>query len=166
MLVKIVDQVDQTLALVFENYKSLEEDSPSGMMDVSKPASGLAAPALAPAFQLYSLLHDVLSSEAQMKFCRYFQVAAKKRLRVQFAETDNLILSSNEVTQKDPVISYQKLKSLVSSIRNEIITDISIQNQNILPRYTSCLVCLHFFFSFIQVVIMLGFEILELMTGD
>ncbi|KAM5577095.1 hypothetical protein ABKV19_007774 [Rosa sericea] len=135
MLVKILDQVNQILAFVFENYKSLEEDSPSGMMNVSKPASGLAAPSLGPAFQLYSLLHDVLSPEAQMKLCRYFQVAAKKRLRVHFMETDNLILSSNEGTQKDPVTSYQRMNSLVSSIRNEILTDISIQNQNILPSF-------------------------------
>ncbi|XP_062011137.1 uncharacterized protein LOC133727557 [Rosa rugosa] len=135
MLVKILDQVNQILALVFENYKSLEEDSPSGMMNVSKPASGLAAPSLGPAFQLYSLLHDVLSPEVQMKLCRYFRVAAKKRLRVHFMETDKLILSSNEGTQKDPVTSYQRMNSLVSSIRNEILTDISIQNQNILPSF-------------------------------
>lgn len=137
MLVKILDQVNQTLALVFENYKSLEEDSPSGMMNIPKPASGLAAPALGPAFQLYSLLHDLLSPEAQMKLCRYFRVAAKKRLRMHFVETDNLILSSNDGTQNDSVTSYQRMNSLVSSIRNEILTDLSIQNQNILPRYPS-----------------------------
>nr|XP_011468515.1 PREDICTED: uncharacterized protein LOC101309103 [Fragaria vesca subsp. vesca] len=136
MLVKILDQVNQTLALVFENYKSLEEDSPSGMMNIPKPASGLAAPALGPAFQLYSLLHDfLLSPEAQMKLCRYFRVAAKKRLRMHFVETDNLILSSNDGTQNDSVTSYQRMNSLVSSIRNEILTDLRIQNQNILPSF-------------------------------
>lgn len=59
---------------MFENYKSLDESSPSGMIDVFGPATGLAAPALAPAVKLYALLHDILSSEAQLKFCRYFQV--------------------------------------------------------------------------------------------
>ncbi|XP_050385158.1 uncharacterized protein LOC126801747 [Argentina anserina] len=135
MLVKILDQVNQTLALVFENYKSLEEDSPSGMTNVFKPASGLVPPSLVPAIQLYSLLHDVLSPEAQMKLCRYFRVAAKKRLRGHFVETDNLFLSSNEGIHKDPITSYQKMNSLISSIRNEILTDISIQNQNILPCF-------------------------------
>lgn len=74
MLGDIEDQVKAILALVFENYKSLDESSASGMMDVFRPASGLVAPALAPAVKLYTLLHDVLSPEAQLKFCRYFQV--------------------------------------------------------------------------------------------
>lgn len=64
--------------MVFENYKSLDESSPSGMMEVFGPASGLVAPALAPAVKLYTLMHDILSPEAQLKFCRYFQVMDPK----------------------------------------------------------------------------------------
>ena len=74
MLADIEDQVKQVIALVFENYKSLDESLPSGVMDVFRPASELAAPALVPAIKLYILLHDILSPEAQLKFCRYFQV--------------------------------------------------------------------------------------------
>lgn len=74
ILGEISVQIEQTIALVFENYKSLDESSPSGMMDVLRPASGLVAPALAPALKLYALLHDILSPEAQLKQCRYFQV--------------------------------------------------------------------------------------------
>lgn len=68
------DQIEQILALVFENYKSLDESLPSGIMEVFKPATGLAAPALEPAVKLYTLLHDILSPEAQTTLCHYFQV--------------------------------------------------------------------------------------------
>lgn len=60
--------------MVFENYKSLDESSPSGIADTFAAATGFAAPALAPALKLYKLLNDILSSEAQLKLCRYFQV--------------------------------------------------------------------------------------------
>ena len=43
-------------------------------MDVFKPATGLAAPALEPAVKLYTLLHDILSPEAQTNLTHYFQV--------------------------------------------------------------------------------------------
>lgn len=74
ILGEVEGQIQEILVLVFENYKSLDEKAPSGMMDIFGPATGLAAPALAPTVKLYALLHDVLSSEAQLKFCRYFQV--------------------------------------------------------------------------------------------
>lgn len=68
------DQIEQIFSLVFENYKSLDESLPSGIMEVFKPATGLAAPALEPAVKLYTLLHDILSPEAQTALCHYFQV--------------------------------------------------------------------------------------------
>ena len=68
------DQIEQILSLVLENYKSLDESSFSGTMDVFKPATGIAAPALEPAVKLYTLLHDILSPEAQTNLCHYFQV--------------------------------------------------------------------------------------------
>lgn len=68
------DQIEQVLAQVFENYKSLDETSLSGVMEVFKPACGLAAPALEPAVKLFTLLHDILSPEAQNTLCHYFQV--------------------------------------------------------------------------------------------
>ncbi|XP_050206018.1 uncharacterized protein LOC126655767 isoform X2 [Mercurialis annua] len=137
ILGEVEDQIEQIFSLVFENYKSLDELAPSGMMDTFGPATGLAAPALAPAVKLYTLLHDVLSSEVQLKFCRYFQAAAKKRSRRHVAETDEFI-NSVEGTLMDPVMvstSYQKMKSLILSVRNEICTDIQIHNQNVLPSF-------------------------------
>ncbi|KAG8642828.1 hypothetical protein MANES_12G127600v8 [Manihot esculenta] len=137
ILGEVEDQIQEILVLVFENYKSLDEKAPSGMMDIFGAATGLAAPALAPTVKLYALLHDVLSSEAQLKFCRYFQAAAKKRSRRHMAETDEFI-SSNEGTLMDPLMlstSYQKMKHLILSMRNEIWTDIQIHNQHVLPSF-------------------------------
>lgn len=74
MLLEIKEQIEKILALVFENYKSLDESSPSGMVAVLGSASGFVAPALTRSVKIYSLLHDVLSSEAQLKLCRYLQV--------------------------------------------------------------------------------------------
>lgn len=68
------DQIERILALAFENYKSLDESSLSGIMEVFRPATGDAAPALEPAVKLYTLLHDVLSPEVQTALCHYFQV--------------------------------------------------------------------------------------------
>ncbi|BBH05756.1 hypothetical protein Prudu_017240 [Prunus dulcis] len=103
MLAKIEDQVKKTLASVFENYKSLEESSLSGMVDCFRPASGTAAPALAPAVQLYSLLYDILSPEA------------------------------SEISQIFPGRRTKEVKNALCRDRNEILTDIEIHKQGILP---------------------------------
>ncbi|TYH72274.1 hypothetical protein ES332_D05G242800v1 [Gossypium tomentosum] len=132
------DQIEQILSLVFENYKSLDESSLSGIMDVFKPATGLAAPALEPAVKLYSLLYDVLSPEAQKNLCHYFQAAARKRSRRHLAETDEFITTNNEPNFLDPVAmstAYQKMTSLCMNIKNEIFTDIEIHKQDILPSF-------------------------------
>lgn len=71
---EIEDQINEILALVFKNYKSLDESVPSGIMDVVKPATGLAALVLEPAVKLFTLLQDILSPEAQNKLYSYFQV--------------------------------------------------------------------------------------------
>lgn len=163
ILGEVDDQIQQILALLFENYKSLDESSLSGLKDVFGPPTGLAAPALAPAVKLYNLLHDILSSEAQSKLTRYFQVlqtffvlivpfglgcssdsvqmviqaAVKKRSRRHLAETDEFVLSKNEGTLMDPLVlstNYHKMKSLILNVRSEICTDIEIHNQHLLPR--------------------------------
>ncbi|XP_059642033.1 uncharacterized protein LOC132283986 [Cornus florida] len=138
ILGEVFDRLEQILALVFENYKSLDESSASGMVDVFRPATGVAAPALEPALKLYSLLHDILSSEAQRKLCGYFQNAAKKRSRRHLAETDEFVSNNNESILTDPVTlstAYQKMKSLCLSIKNEISRDIEIHNQQLLPSF-------------------------------
>ncbi|KAF5942663.1 hypothetical protein HYC85_020305 [Camellia sinensis] len=138
MLGEIEDQISQILALVFENYKSLDESAPSGIMDVFKPATGLAVPVLEPAVKLFTLLHDVLSPEAQTKLYSYFQAAAKKRSRRYLTEMDEFVSSNNEGILMDSVTistAYQKMKSLCLNIRNEIFTDIEIHNQHVLPSF-------------------------------
>ncbi|KAM7523795.1 hypothetical protein LguiA_013697 [Lonicera macranthoides] len=132
ILGEISVQIEQTIALVFENYKSLDESSPSGMMDVLRPASGLVAPALAPALKLYTLLYDILSPEAQLKQCSLnlplfevrisVQTAVKKRCRRHLAETDELLTSNSNNSTMDPVLlnlhhrSFVDLPNLSSSI--------------------------------------------------
>ncbi|KAJ0098152.1 hypothetical protein Patl1_28296 [Pistacia atlantica] len=137
ILGEIEDQVQQILALVFENYKSLDDLSPSGFTDIFGPAIGHAAPALEPAVKLYILLNDILGFEAQLKLTRYFQAAVKKRSRRHLKETDEFVLSNNEGMSNDHMAlstTYQKMKSLILNFRNEICTDIEIHSQDVLPR--------------------------------
>lgn len=132
------DQIEHILSLVFENYKSLDESALLGIMEVFKPACGLAAPALEPAVKLYTLLHDILSPEAQNTLCHYFQVAARKRSRRHLTETDEYISNNTEGTLMDNLTmstAYQKMKSLCTNFRNEILMDIEIHNQHILPSF-------------------------------
>nr|GLL48126.1 uncharacterized protein LOC109170389 [Ipomoea trifida] len=138
ILGEIEDQLEQIFALVFENYKLLDESAPSGLMDIFRPATGVAPPALEPAVKLYSLLHDILSPEVQNKLYSHFQAAAKKRSRRHLTDTDEYVSGNNEATLMDAVTvstAYQRMKSLCTNIRNEIFTDIEIHNQNILPSF-------------------------------
>jgi hypothetical protein len=68
------DRIKSLLAAVFENYKSLDEHSATGLSDIFGPISDCAAPALAPAVQIFSVLNDILSKEAQDILRSYLQV--------------------------------------------------------------------------------------------
>lgn len=69
-------QVASLLADVFQNYKSLDENSPTGLMvDMSGPVTETAAPALAPAVKVYTLLHDILTQDAQTILRNYLEVS-------------------------------------------------------------------------------------------
>ena len=158
MLAEIDEKVQHVLALIFENYKSLDESCFSGIKHVFEPPTGTPAPAIASAIKLYGLLNNLLSQEAQLSLCRYFQVnthththnlsiylllsfipvryymalqaALKKRSRIYFLETNDTLDKGIE-----DVTSYQKLKSLVLSLKKEISTDIAIHKSNVLPRF-------------------------------
>ncbi|KAJ3695853.1 hypothetical protein LUZ60_001230 [Juncus effusus] len=132
------EQIEQIVAMVFENYKSLDESVLSGMEEVYRPPSGVPAPALGPAVKLYNLLHDILSQEAQLKLCSYFQTAARKRMRRHLSETDEYISGNADVSLMDVVTfatAYKKMISLCSNTRDEIFTDIEIHNQHVLPSF-------------------------------
>ncbi|XP_071692886.1 uncharacterized protein [Rutidosis leptorrhynchoides] len=134
----IEEQVEEVVGLVFENYKSLDEQSASGIMDVFRPATGLVPPVLEHAVKLYKLTHDILSPEAQNKLYSYFQAAVKKRSRRHLTETDEYVSGNGEGILMDHVAvstAYQKMRSLCVNIRNEIFTDIEIHNSNILPSF-------------------------------
>ncbi|KAH0455216.1 hypothetical protein IEQ34_015248 [Dendrobium chrysotoxum] len=146
ILGEIEVQIEILLALVFENYKALDESLPSGIVEVFQSSTSTPAVALAPAINLYKLLHDILSPEAQLKLCSYFQVAAKKISRRQLSETDEFIESSIKGTSASsnggPMMetvtlntAYEKMKNLCLIIRNEIFTDIEINDQHVLPSF-------------------------------
>ncbi|KAL2316537.1 hypothetical protein Fmac_030413 [Flemingia macrophylla] len=125
-------QVESLLATVFENYKSLDENSTTGLTDHFGPAFDSASPALDPAVQVYTSLHDILSVEAQTILRNYLQTAARKRCRKHMMETDEFVSSTSEGYLMDTITistAYLKMKNLCVSIRNEIQADIKIHNQ-------------------------------------
>ncbi|XP_020590980.1 uncharacterized protein LOC110031897 [Phalaenopsis equestris] len=138
ILGEMKEQIDQVLSLVFENYKSLDESSFSGLVEVFGPPNGNPAPALAISVKLYTLIHDILSPEAQLMLCNYFQVGVKKRSRRHMLDTDEIFANSTEGTLLDVVgiaTTYQKMKSLCYDIVKEIRTDFEIYNHHILPSF-------------------------------
>ncbi|XP_059282074.1 uncharacterized protein LOC132035924 isoform X2 [Lycium ferocissimum] len=136
LLLDCETEVESLLASVFENYKSLDESCPTGLADMSAPIPETAAPALAPAVQIYTLLHDILAQDAQMTLRNYIQTAAAKRCRKHMIETDDFLSTNLEGFVMDSVTistAYAKMKNLCSNISNEIQADIKIHNQHILP---------------------------------
>lgn len=138
MLGLLSDQIEQTIALVFENYKSLDESSPSGLKDTSTPSSGFISPALKPALKLYTLLHDIQSPESQLQLCKYFQTAVRKILGRHLAETNEFVSTTTEKSTVDQIAystAYQKMKTLCLNFRSEIASDIKINNQRVIPSF-------------------------------
>lgn len=75
ILVEVEEQVQQLLCLTFENYKALDEASTSGLSETFSHPTGAVAPALVPAMKLFTLMHDILSVEAQCTLRNYFKVS-------------------------------------------------------------------------------------------
>ena len=68
-------QVESLLETLFENYKSLDENSPTGLADIFDSIPEVSAPALAPAVQVFTLLHDILAQDTQTMLRNYLQVS-------------------------------------------------------------------------------------------
>lgn len=75
ILVDCEDQIKKLLRETFENYKSLNEFSLTGLTDSFGPIVDSAAPALGPAVRLFGLLHDVLSPAGQDLLRNYLQAS-------------------------------------------------------------------------------------------
>jgi hypothetical protein len=75
LLADCEDQIKKLLHETFENYKSLDEFSQTGLTDLFGPIVDSAAPALGPAVRLFSLLHDVLSPTGQDLLRNYLQAS-------------------------------------------------------------------------------------------
>ncbi|KAB2610761.1 hypothetical protein D8674_018793 [Pyrus ussuriensis x Pyrus communis] len=136
ILLDCENQIESLLANVFENYKSLDEGSPTGFRSSFGPTPESAAPALAPAVQVYMILHDILTLDAQTMLRNYLQTAAKKRYRKHALDTDEFVSSNSEGFLMDPIsisTAYLKMKNLCMNIQKEIQADIKIHNQHVLP---------------------------------
>ncbi|XP_042440152.1 uncharacterized protein LOC122025406 isoform X2 [Zingiber officinale] len=136
ILLDCEDQINNLLTTTFENYKSLDELSPTGLSDTFGIILVSAAPALLPAVQIFTLLHDILSQEAQNILRNYLQIAAAKRCRRHMVETDEFISGNCDTLYTDPMTvstTYLKMKMLCLNISNEIQADIKIHNQHIFP---------------------------------
>ncbi|KAJ4847075.1 hypothetical protein Tsubulata_040364 [Turnera subulata] len=136
LLLDCETQIESLLANVFENYKSLDENSPTGLMGIFGPTHEFVAPALASAVKVYTLLHDILSQDAQIILRNYLQTAAKKRCRKHMMETDEFVSGNPEGYLMDSITfstAYLKLKNLCLNVGKEIQADIKIHNQHILP---------------------------------
>nr|XP_027063036.1 uncharacterized protein LOC113689466 isoform X1 [Coffea arabica] len=136
MLLNCETQVEGLLADVFQNYKSLDEKSPTGIADMSAPILESAAPSLAPAVQVYKLLHDILAEDSQTILRNYLQTAAMKRCRKHMLETDEFLSSNSEgfvIDSMTMTTAYLKMKNLCFKISSEIQADLKIHNQHILP---------------------------------
>lgn len=75
------NQLEILLASTFENYKSLDETSETGFMNVFGSIPEAAATALAPAVQVFILLHDILTEDAQNRLRSYLQVKTPHQLQ-------------------------------------------------------------------------------------
>ncbi|KAG5545886.1 hypothetical protein RHGRI_018143 [Rhododendron griersonianum] len=129
-------QIESLLETVFENYKSLDENSPTGLADTFGSTPEVAAPALAPAVQVFILLHDILSQDAQSMLRNYLQAAAAKRCRKHMLETDEFVSNNSDSFLIDSITittAYSKMKNLCTNLVNEIQADIKINNQHIFP---------------------------------
>ncbi|KAG0598827.1 hypothetical protein M758_12G103500 [Ceratodon purpureus] len=136
ILVEVEEQVQQLLALTFENYKALDEASTSGLAETFTQATGCVAPAILPAVQLFTLTHDILSVEAQSTLRNYFKTGAWKRCKRYMMETEEYVSSNSDGFLMDPLsmsTAYQKMKALCLNISSEVRTDIEIHNKHVLP---------------------------------
>ncbi|KAI3525329.1 hypothetical protein L2E82_51561 [Cichorium intybus] len=136
LLLDCETQMESLLALSFQNYKSLDENSSTGLSEMLSPIPDAAAPALAPAVQLYTLIHDILSPDGQALLTNYLQAAARKRCRKYMVDTDEFVGSNSEGFLMDSIAittAYLKMKNLCIHLSDEIETDIKIHDQHILP---------------------------------
>lgn len=116
MLLECEEHIEALLATTFENYKSLNEKSTTGLIDSISSIPVSPAPALVPAVQIFVLLHDILSQESQTVLANYFLNAAAKRFKRCMLETEEFISSNNEDFLTDSIaISTAYKKSLNSA---------------------------------------------------
>lgn len=79
ILSRVENATESLLARCFENYYSLQENAPSGLLDGGVAAAEQPAPALQPGVELCNILRDVLKPGDQQWLTDRFKVAANRR---------------------------------------------------------------------------------------
>ena len=79
ILSRVENATEALLARCFENYYSLQENAPGGLLDGGVAAAEQPAPALLPAVELCNILRDVLKPGDQQWLTDRFKVAARRR---------------------------------------------------------------------------------------
>jgi len=79
ILSRVENATEALLARCFENYYSLQENAPSGLLDGGVAAAEQPAPALLPAVELCNILRDVLKPGDKQWLTDRFKVAARRR---------------------------------------------------------------------------------------
>lgn len=79
ILSRVENAAEALLARCFENYYSLQETAPTGLLDGGVAAAEQPAPALLPAVELCNILRDVLKPGDQQWLTDRFKVAACRR---------------------------------------------------------------------------------------
>ncbi len=79
ILSRVENATEALLARCFENYYSLQETAPTGLLDGGVAAAEQPAPALLPAVELCNILRDVLKPGDQQWLTDRFRVAACRR---------------------------------------------------------------------------------------
>ncbi|KAK9868912.1 hypothetical protein WJX84_002762 [Apatococcus fuscideae] len=152
LLGRIETSVEALLARIFESYYSLKDDTPTGILEGGEPAPEQPAPALVPAVQLAGVLRDVLKPTDAEWLTERFQVAADKRyhqlekaseeqipgpLMQVSPQTDSQRPSSGQPQLQSGGVgaeaAYARLEALCAAIKTELMRDLHIHDQAILP---------------------------------
>ena len=137
---------DRLVASVFENYKSLVETLPSGLVDGGVLPFGAPCPAAALplAVRLFTLLHDPLGQDFALRLQAHFRAAAGKcywRHAAGALENTGAGCATGESLDGGggaPSLpfqdSYSSLARLCASLGEELRMDIQVHDAEVLPQ--------------------------------
>eukprot|EP00898_Chlorokybus_atmophyticus_P006044 jgi/Chlat1/6440/Chrsp45S06048 len=126
------EQVERLVAHAFHHYKSLNEEETSGLLADGRVLANRTSPALFPAVKLFSLLHESLGDEAQIKLEGLLRSAVQKRWRRLSAECDEQ-QEEKDLKTAPLVLAYNRHSKLCAQLAVETEHDLQIHAMHILP---------------------------------